>query len=442
MKERPILFTAGRRPAQRELMGTETRNLPPYRPPPSKTPPFRAGDTDGEARKGFPPFRAIDRGGFDDYICSGARQMKKTFLYRLEANQETLQNATLWLDLCRHLYNAALEQRISAYRRQRQSVSAHDQKKQLPDLRAAFPEYKGVGSQVLQDVLERLDRAYAGFFRRVKNGNGKAGFPRFKGRNRYDSFTLKQAGWTLEGKYLTVKKVGTFKLRLSRPIEGTIKTITIRRSASGTWSAAFSCDGVPEKPLPPTGKAIGIDVGCESFLTTSEGQTIDNPRFFKRSQAVLAMRQRRLSQRMKGSKRRAKARILVAKAHEKVRNQRRDFHFKVTNYLLKGNDTIYIEKISSWNSSRALNRSMRDVAWFEFFNILRFKAEEAGREVVEVPARDTTQLCAQCGTRVPKDLSVRIHSCPQCGLTISRDRNAALNIYRLGQSLQASLAPA
>lgn len=368
--------------------------------------------------------------------------MKKSYLYRLQANPQTVQRAENWLDLCRHLYNAALEQRITAYRRGRHPVSQYDQKKELPGLKAAFPEYKEVGSQVLQGVVERLDRAYAGFFRRVKDGNGKAGFPRFKGRNRYDSFTLTQAGWKLEGKYLTIRKVGTFRLRLSRPIEGTIKTVTIRRSPADKWFASFSCDGVPEKPLPQTGKAVGIDVGCESFLTTSEGITVDNPRFFKRSAAVLAMRQRRLSHRTKGSRRRAKARILVAKAHEKVRNQRRDFHFKTANQLLKDNDTIYIEKLHSWNSSRALNRSMRDVAWFEFFNILRFKAEEAGREVVEVPARDTTQLCAQCGARVPKDLSVRIHSCPHCGLTISRDRNAALNVYRLGQSLQASLAPA
>lgn len=364
--------------------------------------------------------------------------MKKSFQYRIEANPQVFQKAESWLDLCRDLYNTALSQRIFLYKHNRSSISKFDQMKQLPELKQAFPEYKQVGSQVLQEVLERLDKAYQGFFRRVKNGDKSVGFPRFKGRNRYDSFTLRQTGWKLEGKYLTVTNLGTFKIRLSRPIEGDIKTVTIRRTSTGKWFVAFSCDSVAEKPLHKTGKIIGIDVGCESFLTTSDGDKVENPRLFKKSQDVLIMRQQRLSRRRKGSKRRVKARILVAKAHEKIRNQRRDFHFKTANQLLRENDTICIEKMNSWNSHTSLTRSMRDVAWFEFFNILHFKAEEAGREVIEVPARGTSQLCSQCGVKVFKDLSVRIHNCPHCGLTIDRDRNAALNIlfHGLGQSLQ------
>jgi len=360
--------------------------------------------------------------------------MKKTFQYRLQANSQTIQRAELWLDRCRHLYNAALEQRIS-YRQRKRSISRFKQSNQLPDLRSAFPEYKEVGSQVLQDVIERLDKTYTAFFRRVKNGE-TPGFPRFKGRNRYNSFTLTQAGWKLDGKYLSITNLGAFKLRLSRPIEGNIKTITIRRASTGEWFVTFSCDNVAEKPLPKTGKTIGIDVGCESFLTMSDGTKIGNPRFFKNSQNKLAMRQQRLSRKTKGSKRKEKARILVAKSHERIANQRRDFHFKMANQLVKYYDTICIEKMDAWNSTTALNRSMRDVAWFGFFDILHFKAEEAGREVIEVPAKDTTQLCSQCGARVPKDLSVRVHSCPSCDLELDRDHNAALNILRLGQSLQ------
>jgi putative transposase len=181
---------------------------------------------------------------------------------------------------------------------------------------------------------------------------------------------------------------------------------------------------------------VGIDVGLESFLTTSDGMKIGNPRFFKKSQDILAMRQQRLSKRVKGSHRRDKARVLVAKAHEKISNQRRDFHFKVANQLVRYYDTLCIEQMDSWNSTTPLNRSMRDAAWFGFFDVLRWKAEEAARTVIGVPARDTTQLCSQCGARVPKDLSVRIHACPSCGLTIDRDINAALNILWLGQSRQ------
>jgi len=361
--------------------------------------------------------------------------MKKSFQYRLCANLQTFQRADRWLNLCRNLYNTALKQRITIYRQNKGSISCYSQINQLPELKGAFPEYREVGSQVLQEVLERLDKAYRGFFSRVKNGD-KPGFPRFKGRNRYDSFTLKQAGWRLDGKYLYISNIGRFKLRLSRPIEGDIKTVTIRRTSTGKWFACFSCDNIPERPLPKTGKAVGIDVGCQSFLTTSAGEKVENPRFFKRSQDTLKMRQQRLSRRKKGSKRRQKAKVIVARAHEKIYNQRRDFHFKTANWLIAGYDTICIEGMNSWNSNTSLNRSMRDVAWFGFFDILRFKAEEAGREVVEVPAKDTSQLCSQCGARVLKDLSVRIHSCPSCGLTIDRDFNAALNILGLGHSLQ------
>jgi len=337
--------------------------------------------------------------------------------------------------LCRTLYNAALVQRITAWKGNRHSVSFFDQKKELPSLKRAFPEYKEVGSQVLQNVLERLDRAYQGFFRRL-NGSDKPGFPRFKSRNRYDSFTLSQAGWKLDGKYLAIRNVGTFKIRLSRPVEGRIKTVTIRRSSTGKWYVYFSCEGVPLKPLPPTGKAVGIDVGLESFLTTSNGMKIGNPRFFSRAKDLLAMRQQRLSKKVKGSHRREKARILVAKAHEKIANQRRDFHFKLANQLVGFYDTICIEKMDAWDSNKALNRSMRDAAWFRFFDILRWKAAEAARTVIEVPAKDTSQSCSRCGGRVSKDLSIRIHSCPLCGLSIDRDINAALNILRLGQSLR------
>ena len=360
--------------------------------------------------------------------------MKKTFQYRIYSNKQTFQNAQLWINLCRLLYNTFLEWRIIEYKTTKKFLSYYDQQNRLKYFKQIFPEFKQVGSQVLQDVVQRLDKAYQGFFRRIKNGD-TPGFPRFKGYNRYDSFTLKQYSWKLEGKYLTIRNVGKFKIKLSRPIEGTIKTVTIRKTSSGKWFVNFSCDNVPDKPLPKTNKEIGIDVGCESFLTDSNGRKIPNPRFFKKSQNLLKMRQQRLSRRKRGSNRRNKARLLVAKAHEKVFNQRRDFHFKVANYLLKENDVIYIEKLKSWNTFRVLNKSLRDVAWFQFFSILKVKAEYAGREIIEVPAKNTSQRCSSCEAIVPKDLSVRIHSC-SCGLNIDRDFNSAILIKSLGQRLR------
>lgn len=363
--------------------------------------------------------------------------MRKCFKYRLKSNQETLRRAENWLSLCRQLYNDCLQERITAYKNEKKSISQSEQKQKLPQFKKRFPEYKQVNSQTLQDVIERLDRAFQGFFRRIKTKNGKPGFPRFKGKNRYDSFILKQTGWKLNGKELEIKNIGKFKTLLHRPIEGTIKTLTIRRTLTNKWFATFSCDALPQKLLPKTGKEIAIDMGCQSFLTDSNGNKIDNPRFLKKSENILTMKQQRLSGRKIGSNRRNKAKLLVAKIHEKISNQRRDFHFKVANKIIKGNDKIYIEKFNSFKSFKGLNKSMRDVSWFQFFNLLRFKAVEAGRKVIEVSAKKTSQICSHCGAEVPKNLSVRLHQCPHCSLEIDRDWNSALNILRLGASLQA-----
>jgi putative transposase len=366
--------------------------------------------------------------------------MRKCFKYRLKANQEVLNRSEIWLSLCRQLYNNCLEERIVAYKTEKKSISQSDQKRKLPLLKKEFPEYKQVNSQTLQDVIERLDRSFQGFFRRVKAKQGKAGFPRFKGKARYDSFTLKQTSWKLNlgEQSLEIRNIGKFKLIYHRPIEGTIKTLTIRKTNANKWFVCFSCDGISQKLLPKTNKEIAVDVGCQSFLTTSNGEKIDNPRFLKKSEQILAMRQQRLSLRKKGSNRRNEARLLLAKIHEKISNQRKDFHFKVANKLLKENNTIYIEKFNSFKSFRKLNRSMRDVSWFQFFSILKAKAAEAGRQIVEVPAKNTSQICSRCGAEVPKGLDVRIHQCSHCGLTTDRDWNSALNILRLGASLQGS----
>ena len=363
--------------------------------------------------------------------------MKKSFKYYIKANKETIEKVNQVLELCRILYNLCLEQRQFVWKNYHKSISGYDQIKELPSLKKFFPELKEVPSQTLQEVVERVDKAFQNFFSRVKKGE-KSGYPRFKSFDRYDSFTLKQAGWKLIGKELQINKIGSFKLFLSRPIEGDIKTVIIRRTLSNRWYVTFSCDNVNPKPLPKTGESVGIDVGCESFLTTSEEEKIENPRFYQRAQSLLTKRQKTLSRKKKGSKRRNKARILVAKAHEKIFNQRRDFHFKIARKLLQAYDIVCIEDMNHFKSYRALNRSMRDASWFNFFNILLFKAAEAEKVVVKVPAKNTSQICSECGKIVPKDLSVRVHKCPHCSLILDRDINAARNILRLGQSLQGA----
>jgi putative transposase len=364
--------------------------------------------------------------------------MRLSFKYRTYANKETLDNASSWLDTCRYLYNWGLEQRITAYKEYGFTISKYDQQNELPELKKRIPEYAQVGAQCLQDVLNRLDKSYKAFFRRVKLGK-KAGFPRFKGKNWYDSFTLTQAGWRLERNHLFIRNVGVFKLRLSRPIQGDIKTVTMRRSAFGKWYACFSCDNVPEKKLEPCNKTIGIDVGITSMAVDSEGHKIDNPRFSNKSMAQSRVRQRRLCRRVKGSNSRKQARLLVSKAHEKVTNQRTDFLHKVANYYIKSYGTISVENlnIQGMVKNHHLARHILDGAWGQFFTMLSYKAESAGRILIKVAPHNTSQNCSGCGKKVPKKLAQRIHTCTHCGLIMDRDENAARNICQAGQACQA-----
>ena len=284
------------------------------------------------------------------------KDVRKTLLYEARVSRKTAENASGWLEICRTLYNVAFDQRRSVYRQFKQTITCIDQCNELPDLKKEFPEFKAVGSQVLQDVLERLDKAYKAFFRRVKQKGQKAGFPRFKGTDRYDSFTLKQAGWKLEGRYLTLSRIGRFKLFLSRPVLGDIKTITVRRSAGGKWLVAFSCDNVPERKAPFSDKTVGIDVGIKSFAVDSDGGVVNNPKFFRKSEKLLRRRQRALARKQPGSKRRAKARVLVAKTHQKIANQRRDFLHKTANRYIQNYETIKVEslKINGQHFGRGL----------------------------------------------------------------------------------------
>lgn len=243
----------------------------------------------------------------------------------------------------------------------------------------------------------------------------------------------------MEGKYLSIRNIGRFKLRLSRLIDGDIKTVTIRRASTGKWYACFSCDNVPEKRLAKSDIPVGIDVGIRAFCVDSEGDKIDNPAYFRQSERLLRRRQRTLCRRVKGSSRRSKARILVAKAHEKVVNQRWDFLHKVANQYIANYGLIFIEdlNIEGMVRNHHLSKSISDSSWGRFFELLTYKAVEAGRLVVKVSPQNTSQLCSGCGEKVPKSLVVRIHTCPHCGLVMGRDENAARNISQVGQTCQA-----
>ena len=370
--------------------------------------------------------------------------VRKTYKHKLKPTpaQQRMLDDGLWR--CRDLYNVALEQRKSWWERgQGRSATRFQQEAELKEIRAAFPEYAAIHSHVLQDVLARLDTTYQAFFRRLAAGE-QPGFPRFQGRNRYHSFTFKEYGngARLDNGYLVLSRIGRIALRWSRPLTGAIKTVTISREADG-WYVSFSCAEVPVQPLPPTGRETGIDVGLKVFLITADGETIENPRHYRKAEKCLAKAQQRLARRKKGSKRREKARRLVARHHQKVRRQRQDFHHKGALYLVRHYDTSFIEDLRVANMVRNhhLAKSISDAGWGQFRTTLEYKAACAGKQVVLVPPAYTSQDCSACGKRVKKSLSVRTHVCPSCGFIADRDQNAAMNILRAGQAPRGAVGP-
>src|SRR5260221_754984 len=363
--------------------------------------------------------------------------VRKTFKYKLKPTlaQACLLERTLML--CRHVYNAAVGERREAWRMCGVSVTYYQQKAELPDIKEAMPEYAEVYSQVLQDVVLRVDRAFHAFFQRIREGK-TPGYPRFQGRYRYSSFTYPEVGEhggaRLDNGFLVLSKIGRLAVRWSRPLEGTPKTVTIRREADG-WYVCFSCADVPTQPLPVTGRATGIDVGLKSFATLADGSQIANPRIFRVAELNLRRAQRRVSRRKEGSTRRRGAVVLPSKAYQTVKRQRTDFHHKTAFALLREYDTIYLEDLRVANMVRNhhLAKSISDAGWSAFRTILEAKAACAGRQVVAVPPAYTSQACSGCGVMVTKDLSVRWHTCPDCGTSLHRDHNAAKNILRSGQ---------
>lgn len=340
--------------------------------------------------------------------------------------------------LC-ELYNAALQERRDHWKVERKRLGFYSQSKQLPDIKRERPEFAGIDAQVIESALRRLERAFDGFFRRVKAGQ-TPGYPRFKARSLYDSMTFRQTGWRLDDNRLTLRGIGTLRLFLSRPIEGRVKTVTLRRDGCGDWFITFACNDVPVRALPATGESVGVDVGLASFLTMGDGQRIANPRHLASREVALTRAQRIVSKRERGGANRRRAVRLLAKRHRAVERARRDFHFKTAHALVQRYDVIAVEDLNVKGlAGGRLAKSVRDVGWGQFLGILTAKAESAGRVVIAVDPRYTSQECSGCGHRAPKALSQREHQCQQCGLQLDRDENAARNILaRAGAPLAAS----
>lgn len=357
---------------------------------------------------------------------------KKTLKFRIFPSKAQVRKLESTLDICRELYNSALQERRDAWNLNRINISNQDQEKQLPEIKKIREDLNLVYSQVLQDVLKRVDRSFQNFFSRVKRKE-KAGFPRFQGKSRYNSFTFKQSGFNLENGKLNLSKIGKIKIKLHREIIGKVKTLTISRDSCGKWFACFSIE-TKQETFQPTNNSVGIDCGIKTFAVLSDGIKIDNPGFFRRDEKRLAVAQRRLSKQPGGTKERYKKRKIVAKIHARIRNRRSNFAHQVSSFLVKNYDRIFFEdlNIKGMMKNHCLAKAIGDVAWSQTIQYTQYKAECAGRTVRMVNPRNTSQICSSCGETVKKDLSARIHHCLNCGLEICRDLNAAINIKRLG----------
>ena len=365
--------------------------------------------------------------------------MKKTYQFRIypSRKQEVVLNRTL--STCRHLYNDSLAERkrqaeLNKLRREfdvfswgkPEWINYYDQANKLSESKTGFQ--KEVHSQVLQNTLKRVDRSFKNFF----NGFG---YPRFQGRDRYNSFTYPQMGFGIEDEKLKLSKIGNINIILHREIEGKIKTCTIKKDID-QWYVSFSCE--IEKPIIPVEikTETGIDVGLSSLITMSNGRKIEPPEYLREKEKKITQEQKRLSRKKKGSGKRNKQKFIVAKIHRKIRNQRTDFAHKTSRNLVDTFDHIVFEDLQIQNmmQNHHLAKSISDAGWNQLMSFTKSKAECAGKVVELVNARNTSQNCSECGNPVPKDLYKRVHSCPFCGLVLDRDHNAAINILRRSNS--------
>jgi putative transposase len=397
----------------------------------------------------------------------------RTYKYRLSPTRKQVATLQWTLDRTRELYNAALQERRDTWaiikrhpnfydeewRKQAtkdHSISCYDQINQLPEIKEVREEYGEIYSQVLQETLKRVDKAFKAFFRRVQNGE-KAGYPRYQAYDRYDSFCYPQSGFSLEGNRLVLSKIGPIKITLHRPIQGTMKTCTIKREGS-CWYVCLSCEieATQEKHTPYTDQAVGIDLGLYHFAALSTGDIIDNPRQYRKAEQKIVGIQQELSRKKRRSNRRKKTVKKLSKAYRKVRNQRADFLHKWSRNLVDTYEVIVLEELSPSKMSKkpkpkqdengtylpngarqkaGLNKSILDAGWSTFLTMCEYKAACAGlTQVYKIDPYKTSQVCSACLHEGPhKDLDERVHVCEKCGLVLDRDVNAAINILAVWQ---------
>jgi putative transposase len=392
--------------------------------------------------------------------------MRRSYKFRMHPTARQHLALAVCVESHRELYNAALQERRDAWRHNQTRIDYGDQSAQLKDIRHERPDVAVWSFSSQQTTLRRLNRAFGMFFRRTK-ARQKAGYPRFKGKDRFDNVEWPEDGdgcrWHADTSRVCLRGIGHVRVGAHRRVVGRVKTIQIRREGRH-WMLILSCDEVPARPLPATGKRAGVDVGIARFATTSDGQHVDNPRWARVAAAKLVAAQQRLSRAKRGSKNRRLRLETVAARHRKVANQRRDFHHKTARNLVESYDVVVVEKLAIANMVRrskpvpdrdnpgaflpngakaksGLNRSISDAGWGQFVSILRAKAEDAGRVCIEVDPRHTSVGCERCGHTARENRVTQAEFvCQACGHTAHADEHAARNILRAGLALYTAAA--